>query len=77
MHHAPGAQKSFNYVSYHYMKTVVFQITAARPGGFEIRRKKKVRPIKTGGFVIPQQKEKHTPLLRITNPQNLNRLGHF
>ena len=28
MHHAPGAQKSFNYVSYHYMKTVVFQITA-------------------------------------------------
>lgn len=24
MHHAPGAQKSFNYVSYHYMKTVVF-----------------------------------------------------
>ena len=38
---------------------------------------KKVRPIKTGGFVIPQQKEKHTPLLRIANPQNLNRLGHF
>ena len=31
---------------------------------------KKVRPIKTGGFVIPQQKEKHTPLLRISNPQN-------
>ena len=28
MRHAPGAQKSFNYVSYHYMKTVVFQITA-------------------------------------------------
>ena len=24
MHHAPGAQKSFNYVSYHYMKTVEF-----------------------------------------------------
>ena len=24
MHHAPEAQKSFNYVSYHYMKTVVF-----------------------------------------------------
>ena len=38
---------------------------------------KKVRPIKTGGFVIPQQKEKHTPLLRIANPQSLNRLGHF
>ena len=38
---------------------------------------KKVRPIKTGGFVIPQQKEKHTPLLRIANPQRLNRLGHF
>ena len=38
---------------------------------------KKVRPIKTGGFVIPQQKEKHTPLLRIANPQSINRLGHF
>lgn len=38
---------------------------------------KKVRPIKTGGFVIPQQKEKHTSLLRIANPQSLNRLGHF
>ena len=38
---------------------------------------KKVRPIKTGGFVIPQQKEKHIPLLRIANPQRLNRLGHF
>ena len=50
---------------------------ARRPGGFTIRRKKKVRPIKTGGFVIPQQKEKHTPLLRIANPQSLNRLGHF
>ena len=36
-----------------------------------------VRPIKTGGFVIPQQQEMHTPLLRITNPQSLNRLGHF
>ena len=50
-----------------------------RPGGFEIRRKKKVRPIKTGGFVIPQpqQKKKHTPLLRIPNPQSINRLGHF
>ena len=30
-----------------------------------------------GGFAIPQQKNKHTPLLRITNPQSLNRLGHF
>ena len=38
---------------------------------------KKVRPIDNGGFVIPQQKEKHTPLLRIANPQSLNRLGHF
>jgi len=40
---------------------------------------KNVRPIKTGGFAIPQQqlKEKHTPLLRIPNPQSLNRLGHF
>ena len=38
---------------------------------------KKVRPIKTGGFLIPQQKEKHAPLLRIANPQRLNRLGHF
>ena len=36
-----------------------------------------VRPIKTGGFVIPQQKKKHTSLLRIANPQSLNRLGHF
>ena len=26
---------------------------ARRPGGFAIRRKKKVRPMKTGGFVIP------------------------
>ena len=50
---------------------------ARRPGGFAIRRKKKVRPIKTGGFAIPQQKEKHTPLLRIANPQSINRLGHF
>ena len=38
---------------------------------------KKVRPIKTRGFVIPKQKGKHTPLLRIANPQSLNRLGHF
>ena len=38
---------------------------------------KKVRPIKTGGFVIPQQKERHSPLLRIANPQSRNRLGHF
>ena len=40
---------------------------------------KNVRPIKPRGFVIPQQqqKEKHTPLLRIPNPQSLNRLGHF
>ena len=32
-----------------------------------------------GGFAIPQQqqKEKHTPLLRIPNPQSLNRLGYF
>ena len=27
--------------------------SARRPGGFAIRRKKKVRPMKTGGFVIP------------------------
>lgn len=27
---------------------------ARRPGGFAIRRKKKVRPINNGGFVIPQ-----------------------
>ena len=40
---------------------------------------KNVRPIKPRGFVIPQQqqKEKHTPLLRIPNPQSLNRLGYF
>ena len=38
---------------------------------------KKVRPIKTGGFAIPQQKERHNPLLRIANPQSLKRLGHF
>ena len=40
---------------------------------------KNVRPIKPRGFVIPQQqqKEKHTPLLRIPNPQSINRLGHF
>ena len=33
--------------------------------------------IKTGGFVIPQQKERHSPLLRISNPQIPNRLGPF
>ena len=40
---------------------------------------KNVRPIKPRGFAIPQQqqKEKHTPLLRIPNPQSLNRLGYF
>ena len=38
---------------------------------------KNVRPLIPGGFVIPQQKKKHTPLLRISNPQSLNRLGHF
>ncbi len=31
---------------------------ARRPGGFAIRRKKKVRPIKTGGFAIPPAKGK-------------------
>lgn len=25
MRHAPGARKSFNYISYHYMKTVVLR----------------------------------------------------
>ena len=38
---------------------------------------KNVRPLNPGGFEIPQQKKKHTPLLRISNPQSLNRLGHF
>ena len=38
---------------------------------------KNVRPLIPGGFVIPQQKKKHTPLLRISNPQSLNRLGPF
>ena len=38
---------------------------------------KKGSTYNTGGFVIPQQKEKHTPLLRISNPQSLKRLGHF
>ena len=44
---------------------------------------KNVRPLIPGGFVIPQQKKKHTsllrntPLLRIANPQSINRLGHF
>ena len=55
-------------------------IVVYRPSGVPADLKsavKKVRPIKTGGFVIPQQKEKHTPLLRIANPQSLNRLGHF
>jgi hypothetical protein len=48
-----------------------------RPGGFEIRRKKRFDLLKPGGFVIPQQKERHSPLLRIANPQSRNRLGHF
>ena len=49
----------------------------SRPGGFAIRRRKRFDLLKPGGFAIPQQKEKHTPLLRIANPQSLNRLGHF
>ena len=55
-------------------------IVAYRPSGVPADLKsavKKVRPIKTGGFIIPQQKGKQTPLLRIANPQSLNRLGHF
>ena len=44
-----------------------------RPGGFAIRRRKRFDLLKTGGFAIPQQKEKHTSLLRIANPQSLNR----
>ena len=55
-------------------------IVVYRPSGVPADLKsavKKVRPIKTGGFVIPQQKGKHSPLLRIANPQSLNRLGHF
>ena len=55
-------------------------IVAYRPSGVPADLKsavKKVRPIKTGGFAIPQQKERHNPLLRIANPQSLKRLGHF
>ena len=57
-------------------------IVAYRPPGVPADLKsavKKVRPIKTGGFVIPQhsKEEMHSPLLRIANPQSLNRLGHF
>ena len=49
---------------------------ARRPGGFEIRRKKG-STYKQRGTCNPPIKVKHTPLLRIANPQNLNRLGHF
>ena len=45
-------------------------IVVYRPSGVPADLKsavKKVRPIKTGGFVIPQQKGKHSPLLRIAN----------
>ena len=38
---------------------------------------KNVRPIKIGGFVIPQYPYPQSCLLRISNPQSLNRLGHF
>ena len=50
---------------------------ARRPGGFAIRRKKRFDLLKPGDLQSPQQKEKHTPLLRIANPQSINRLGHF
>jgi len=62
MHHAPGAQKSFNYVSYHYMKTVVLfklrqsVILEGRHPSVPADLKsavKKGSTYETGGFVIP------------------------
>ena len=63
MHHAPGAQKSFNYVSYHYMKTVVFFklrqsviLEGRHPSSVPADLKsavKKSSTYETGGFVIP------------------------
>ena len=50
--------------------------SARRPGGFAIRRKKRFDILKRG-ICNPPSKVKHTPLLRIANPQSLNRLGHF
>ena len=40
---------------------------ARRPGGFAIRRKKKVRPMKTGGFVIPHNSPSITKRLPHNN----------
>ena len=43
-----GAQKSFNYVSYHYMKTVEF-FKLRQPVPADLKSAvKKVRPMKTG-----------------------------
>ena len=50
--------------------------SARRPGGFEIRRKKG-STYKDRGICNPPIKGKAYPLLRIANPQSLNRLGHF
>ena len=41
--------------------------SARRPGGFAIRRKKKVRPMKTGGFVIPHNSPSITKRLPHNN----------
>ena len=47
------------------------------PADLQSAVKKGSTYIKTRGFVIPKQKGKHTPLLRIANPQSLDRLRHF
>ena len=53
MHHAPGAQKSFNYVSYHYMKTVeFFKLRQGVPADLK-SAVKKGSTYENGGFVIP------------------------
>ncbi len=47
-----------------------------RPGGFEIRRKKRFDLLKRGIWNPPIFRL-HSCLMRISNPQSLNRLGHF
>mgnify|MGYP006933182504 CR=1 FL=1 len=49
---------------------------ARRPGGFAIRRQK-MFDLLNRGICNPPPKGKHIPLLRISNPQSLNRLGPF
>ena len=50
---------------------------ARRPDGFEIRRKKRFDLSNQGICNPPNPYHITISLLRIANPQNINRLGHF